>query len=76
MIWKGYLCSLGDHGMLLRGAWNHSAKQKAKDLTTLTKTSQTNLSTCCVGGNKKMVGQQLTRSCIRPCVINMLIAKI
>ena len=61
--------------MLLRGAWN-STKQKEKDLTTLKKNSKTNLCACCLGGKKKVVGQQLTRSCTRPCIINLLIAKI
>ena len=41
------------------------------------KNSQTNLTACCVGGKRKVVCQeQITRSCTRPCVINMLIAKI
>ena len=75
MIWNSYLCSLGDHGMLLRGAWN-SGQQKQKDLTTLKKNSKTNLCACCLGGKKKVVGQQLTRSCTRPYVIHLLIAKI
>ena len=38
------------------------------------KNSQTNLTAC---GKRKVVCQeQITRSCTRPCVINMLIAKI
>ena len=41
------------------------------------KNSQTNLTACFVGGKRKVLCQeQITRSCTRPCVINMLITKI
>ena len=40
------------------------------------KNSQTNLTAYCVGGKRKVICQEkITRSCTRPCVINMLIAK-
>ena len=41
------------------------------------KNLQTNITACCLCGKRKVVCQeQITRSCTRPCVINMLIAKI
>ena len=71
MIWKGCQRSLGNRGKRLRSAWN-SAKEKYKDLTMITKTSVKNLTACCVRGKIETARQQLTKSCTKLCVMNML----
>ena len=75
MIWKGCPRTLEHRGKPLQGA-SISPKQKLMDLTMFAKNSVTNVTACCVRGNNERARKQLTMSCTKPCVINLLNAMV